>query len=319
MQSRGATDDRARRVMNWPALGRETVDLLPRYLMLDTTNPPGNETEGTRFLATCSIATVSPSRDGGAGARARQPGGPPPGRRVASAPSCCTTTSTWSTPTGGTGAWIPSAATSSDGFLYGRGALDMKSTGVLQLAAVLAIKRAQVPPQARPHPARHGRRGSGQPLRRAVGGRPAPRLARRGRVRAVRARRHRARGGRDRALREHQSSRRRRVCPSASRRASAPGHGSMPWPDTAPNRLIRALGAPARGRAPAARPARGAGILRAARLGRCRARRARGYDDLERSLRDAGFRRASCAKRLTQRCCGPRSRSRCSRAARSAT
>src|ERR1700675_951450 len=36
--------------MDWQALGRETVDLLRRYLMLDTTNPPGNETVGARFL-----------------------------------------------------------------------------------------------------------------------------------------------------------------------------------------------------------------------------------------------------------------------------
>ena len=36
--------------MNWDALGRETVDLLRRYLMLDATNPPGNETAGARFL-----------------------------------------------------------------------------------------------------------------------------------------------------------------------------------------------------------------------------------------------------------------------------
>ena len=32
-----------------------------------------------------------------------------------------------------------------DGYLYGRGALDMKSTGILQLGAVLALKRAGVP------------------------------------------------------------------------------------------------------------------------------------------------------------------------------
>jgi len=36
--------------MNWHTLGEETIDLLRRYLMLDTTNPPGNETTGARFL-----------------------------------------------------------------------------------------------------------------------------------------------------------------------------------------------------------------------------------------------------------------------------
>ena len=38
-------------MMNWTALGEEAVDLLRRYLMIDTTNPPGNEIEGARFLA----------------------------------------------------------------------------------------------------------------------------------------------------------------------------------------------------------------------------------------------------------------------------
>jgi len=37
--------------MDWAALGDETVDLLRRYLMIDTTNPPGHEIAGTRFLA----------------------------------------------------------------------------------------------------------------------------------------------------------------------------------------------------------------------------------------------------------------------------
>ena len=40
----------SRRAMDWQHLGEETVDLLRRYLMLDTTNPPGNETVGARFL-----------------------------------------------------------------------------------------------------------------------------------------------------------------------------------------------------------------------------------------------------------------------------
>jgi len=38
-------------MIDWTALGDETVDLLRRYLMIDTTNPPGNEIAGARFLA----------------------------------------------------------------------------------------------------------------------------------------------------------------------------------------------------------------------------------------------------------------------------
>mgnify|MGYP001500446295 CR=1 FL=1 len=37
--------------MDWAALGDEPIDLLRRSLMIDATNPPGNETAGVRFLA----------------------------------------------------------------------------------------------------------------------------------------------------------------------------------------------------------------------------------------------------------------------------
>ena len=36
---------------DWGALGDETVELLRRYLQIDTTNPPGDEIAGARFLA----------------------------------------------------------------------------------------------------------------------------------------------------------------------------------------------------------------------------------------------------------------------------
>ena len=38
-------------MMDWTALGREAVELLRAYLRIDTTNPPGNEVAGARFLA----------------------------------------------------------------------------------------------------------------------------------------------------------------------------------------------------------------------------------------------------------------------------
>jgi len=37
--------------MDWTKIGDETVELLRRDLRIDTTNPPGNETAGARFLA----------------------------------------------------------------------------------------------------------------------------------------------------------------------------------------------------------------------------------------------------------------------------
>ena len=47
--------------IDWAALGEETVDLLRRYRAIDTTNPPGNETAGARFLAEVLAAHDIPS------------------------------------------------------------------------------------------------------------------------------------------------------------------------------------------------------------------------------------------------------------------
>src|SRR4029453_16171311 len=37
--------------VDWGTVGTGTVELLRRYLTVDTTNPPGNEIAGARFLA----------------------------------------------------------------------------------------------------------------------------------------------------------------------------------------------------------------------------------------------------------------------------
>jgi acetylornithine deacetylase/succinyl-diaminopimelate desuccinylase-like protein len=36
---------------DWAALGAEAIDLLRRYVRIDTTNPPGDESAGVEFLA----------------------------------------------------------------------------------------------------------------------------------------------------------------------------------------------------------------------------------------------------------------------------
>src|SRR5262249_59527521 len=46
-------------VFDWHAVGEEAVELLRAYLAIDTTNPPGNEAEGARFLAdTLALAGI---------------------------------------------------------------------------------------------------------------------------------------------------------------------------------------------------------------------------------------------------------------------
>src|SRR5438034_4797784 len=116
--------------IDWAALGEEAVDLLRRYLMIDTTNPPGNEAEGAKFLAavlerdgiTSEIVESAPGR---ANLMARLAGdGSLPGvvlhhhidvvyadRRY------------WTVD--------PFGGVVRDGYIYGRGAIDMKSTGIM--------------------------------------------------------------------------------------------------------------------------------------------------------------------------------------------
>src|SRR6058998_1821295 len=103
-------------MIDWAALGDETVDLLRRYLMIDTTNPPGNEIAGVRFLAEVL------SRDG------------IESETIEAAPGRASLR-----------ARLAGDGALGDGYLYGRGAIDMKSTGILHLAAMLALKRARVP------------------------------------------------------------------------------------------------------------------------------------------------------------------------------
>ena len=129
--------------IDWAALGDETVELLRRYLMIDTTNPPGNEIAGARFLAEVLARGGIDSETAEAG----------PGRANLVAR------------VRGDGAlggivlhhhidvvyadrryWTvdPFGGVIQNGYLYGRGSVDMKSTGILQLAAVLAITRARM-------------------------------------------------------------------------------------------------------------------------------------------------------------------------------
>ena len=281
-------------MIDWAALGRETVDLLQAYLRIDTTNPPGNETAGARFLETVL------ARDGLASETVES--APGRGNLVARLPG-----------DGSLGGIVlhhhidvvyadrrywtvdPFGGEIRDGFLYGRGAIDMKSTGILHLAGMLAIKRARVA------------------LKRDLillatadeeaGSRFGAQFV--------------ADGHRDwLAGAEYALSEMGGIYPESGHRSpfgsivtsektglplrltarSQPGHGSMPWPDTAPNRLIRALGRLLE----AERPLRVLPEIQEyfGKLGSVLpADEGRGYDDLERSLGDPAFRRAFLAKR----------------------
>jgi acetylornithine deacetylase/succinyl-diaminopimelate desuccinylase-like protein len=133
--------------IDWPAIEREGVALLRDYLRVNSTNPPGNELEAARFLrdflARQGIeAQILDTAELGAGranlyARVKGNGSKRAIALVHHMDVVPATASTWSVP--------PFAGQIRDGFIYGRGALDMKSEGIAQLMAVVALKRGGVP------------------------------------------------------------------------------------------------------------------------------------------------------------------------------
>ena len=133
--------------IDWPALEREGVTLLRDYLRVNSTNPPGNELEAARFLreflAKQGIeAQILDTAELGAGranlyARVKGDGSKKAIALVHHMDVVPATASTWSAP--------PYSGAVRDGFIYGRGALDMKSEGIAQLMAVVALKRGGVP------------------------------------------------------------------------------------------------------------------------------------------------------------------------------
>ena len=126
--------------VDWDAVAREAVDLLRRYIRIDTTNPPGNEHLAADFLQAVLAAEgiVSQRYDSTAGRT----------NLVADLPSGTdekplillhhtdvvpVEADQWSV--------APFEGLVRDGYVWGRGALDMKGMAVLELMTVLTLKR----------------------------------------------------------------------------------------------------------------------------------------------------------------------------------
>src|SRR6185436_14057629 len=123
-----------------PSYGQMALDLLRQYLQVDTTNPPGNELKSARFYKEildregipAEIDEFAPGRANllatlqGSGAR----------RALILANHMDVVpadASHWTLP--------PFSGAVKDGLIYGRGAQDMKSEGILQLVTLIRAKR----------------------------------------------------------------------------------------------------------------------------------------------------------------------------------
>jgi len=127
----------------WKTLEEEAVSLLSRYIQIDTSNPPGNEIKAAQFFKEIfdregiesEIIESAPGR-GNIYARIKGDGSkkglvllnhmdvvPADGRF-------------WKEP--------PFSGLVKDGFVWGRGALDMKGPAIIELMTMLALKRQRI-------------------------------------------------------------------------------------------------------------------------------------------------------------------------------
>jgi acetylornithine deacetylase/succinyl-diaminopimelate desuccinylase-like protein len=134
---------------DWDALTRETVQVLSDYLKVNTTNPPGNELQSALFLKNIleregfEVQLLDSGAAGlGAGranlyARLKGNGAKKAIALVHHMDVVPATAAYWSVD--------PFSGAVKDGYVWGRGALDMKGEGIMHLMAMLALKRSGAP------------------------------------------------------------------------------------------------------------------------------------------------------------------------------
>jgi acetylornithine deacetylase/succinyl-diaminopimelate desuccinylase-like protein len=131
-------------VLDWTALGDEAVALLSRLLQTDTVNPPGNEIAAARLLKEvfdregieARVLESDPGR-GSVWARLRGDGSRPSVVLLNHLDVVPFERQNWSVD--------PLGGAIKDGYVWGRGALDMKGMGAVEAVVLIALKRAGVP------------------------------------------------------------------------------------------------------------------------------------------------------------------------------
>ncbi len=135
------------RLVSWDALASEGTRILSDYLRINTTNPPGNELLAARFLKEIldregieahilDTVELGPNR-ANLYARLRGNGTKKAIALVHHMDVVPAAPASWSVD--------PFSGSIKDGYVWGRGAIDMKGTGIAQLMALIAIKRSGVP------------------------------------------------------------------------------------------------------------------------------------------------------------------------------
>lgn len=130
--------------IDWPAVHAEALDILREYLRINTTNPPGNEAPAARFLGglleaegiPVEYVEIDPGREA-VHARLGGDGSKRPFLLSNHLDVVPVEAAHWTKP--------PFEAVLEEGRVYGRGAIDMKGFGVMQLVAVLTAKRQGLP------------------------------------------------------------------------------------------------------------------------------------------------------------------------------
>ncbi len=133
--------------VDWKASGDEAVDVLQRYLRVDTVNPPGNETAGAEYLKAelakdgldAVIYEFAPGRGSlVARLKASAPSGEKPLCLLSHIDVVPAEADKWPAETG------PLSGELKDGMVWGRGALDMKGMGALELQTFRLLARRHV-------------------------------------------------------------------------------------------------------------------------------------------------------------------------------
>jgi len=131
---------------DWGAVRDATAELLSRYVQIDTSNPPGNELEAARFVArfleaqgiAASVRESAPGRGNVCGRlRATAPDGRGALLLLHHLDGVPADPDAWSFP--------PFSGAIDDGFVYGRGAVDDKGHGAIQLVAFALLARSDAP------------------------------------------------------------------------------------------------------------------------------------------------------------------------------